>query len=357
MRGYFPNTAMHKKRVVHVYPAMMTHHLSTMIPNNRESFADYDNDVLLVSHMPPHGATSSPPASISPSAVFSFLVTGRFEYVIFHSGFWPKFWLVALMAVALRCRPIWICWGGELSPPTGMRGRLISLAKELAIPRFHRTVFLSAGDLETATRLCRRPIRGTVIPYYSPAYFRARHLKSPTPNSSMVRVQIGNDASATNGHLECIARLSSVPGLECTVVLPLSYGRFDSGYIQEVKDASDRTFSSRSEFLDDLLPPEMFDTLIDSCSALLLASREQRALYSIFRYLAAGKPVFLPGEARLRQDLVGLGFRIEVLEALDTMSAEDFALLCRRVDDENIRVARECLGRDSIRVRWTEILG
>lgn len=328
--------------------------------NNGLALAEYDNDVLLVSATGRTGISSARLSSdvpVTPLAVVSALLLRRFDYVMFHSGFWPKFWLVGLFAVAIRCRPVWICWGGELVPSTGIRGNVLLFVKKLTMPRFHRAVFLSEGDLQSAANLCGRLINGTVIHYYSAAYCRpADSSRRLIPNPPGVRVQIGNDASAINGHLECMTRLSRVSDSKLTVVYPLGYGRFDPKYIEDLKDASVRLFPNGSAFIDDLLSPDLFDALIESCSTLLLASREQRALYSIFRYLSAGKPVFLPRDASLRQDLTDLGFHVEALEALDTMDSEDFARICSQVNRENIRVGRECLGLDSIKARWAEVL-
>jgi len=135
------------------------------------------------------------------------------------------------------------------------------------------------------------------------------------------------------------------------------YGRFDAQYIEHLKTASQRSLAVQCEFIDHLLPPDQFDMLIDSCDALLLASRDQRELYSsIYRYLAAGKPVFLPKDAELRRDLQDLGFQVEALESLGTMNASVFSDLCRRKCEVNVRVARECLGMEAIRRTWAKVI-
>ena len=191
---------------------------------------------------------------------------------------------------------------------------------------FFRSAFLAASDQARADKLCCRKVESVVVPYYNPSYLRRSNLSSGRAfDSTMVRVQIGNDASAVNDHRACLAELSRVRKLAFTLVYPLGYGRFDAQYIEHLKTTSQRSFAVQCEFIDHLLPPDQFDMLIDSCDALLLASRDQRALYSIYRYLAAGKPVFLPKDAELRRDLQDLAFQVEALESLGTMNASMFS--------------------------------
>jgi hypothetical protein len=88
----------------------------------------------------------------------------------------------------------------------------------------------------------------------------------------------------------------------------------------------------------------------------MLANDEQRALYSIYRYLASGKPVFLPTDAKIRSDLQGLGFQIEALESIETMSASEFYENCRRKCEANIRMVKEYLGLESIKAKWEKVI-
>jgi hypothetical protein len=351
-----------RKRILHVYPAAMEHHLATMIGNTNVVFSNFENQTVLVAPVARDPRVSKLAQSLSlsllsPVSTLLLIVRRRSDFVVFHSGFWPKFWFVASAATLVGARPIWICWGGELKSSGGLKGRINAGLKAWTIPRFFRSVFLAASDQARADNLCGRKVESVVVPYYNPSYLSGSNLSSGRAfDSSMVRVQIGNDGSAVNDHLACLAELSRVRKLAFTVVYPLGYGRFDAQYIEHLKTTSQRSLAVQCEFIDHLLPPVQFDMLIDSCDALLLASREQRGLYSIYRYLAAGKPVFLPKDAKLRRDLQDLGFRVEALESLGTMDASMFSDLCTRKCEANVLVARECLGMEAIRRTWEKVI-
>ncbi len=349
------------KRILHVYPAKMFIHLATMIENTNVVFSEFENQTVLVAPGERDAkfskfAKSKALRILSPASILLLIGRRRFDFVVFHSDHWPKFWIVASLAILAGSRPIWIPWSGELQSSGGVKSRINAGLKSWTIPRFNRCVFLAASDQVRAEKLCGRNVRSIVIPYYNPSYLGRSSLSSErNVDSSIVRVQIGNSGEEDNGHLACLAELSRVRNLAFTVVYPLGY-HSAPGYIERLKTASKQSAAVSCELIDRLLPFDEFDRLIDSCDALLLASHRQRALYSIYRYLAAGKPVFLPKDAEIRRDLEATGFEVQALESLGSMSASEFSCLCKRKCGANISVAQEHLGLEGIRRKWANVI-
>ena len=349
--------------MLHVYPGQMVHHLATMVENTNLAFSSFENNTVLVAPVVwkknEKVLTLAHKLSVpvlSPAAMLLLILRRRSDFVVFHSDHWPKFWIVASLAALVGSRLIWISWSGE-AQSSGLKGWINRALRIWAIPRFTRSVFLSASDRVCAEKLYGRKVRSITIPYFNPSY-----LKPPSRSSgraldlSILRVQIGNTGQELNGHLACLAQLSSVRNLAFTVVYPLGYLSDVPQYIERLRTASQQSPAVSCEFIDRLLPPGEFDALVDSCDALLLASHRQRALYSIYRYLAAGKPVFLPKDAELRRDLEDLGFEVKALESLGSMTASDLSHICRRKCEANTRAAQEYLGLEAIRTKWEKVI-
>jgi glycosyltransferase involved in cell wall biosynthesis len=351
------------KRILHVYPAQMIHHVATMLSNNNTVLSDYENVSVLVSrrNIDSHRTTTMlrlpPHIVVSPFSILKLLWKNEFDYVIYHSGHWPMFWLIVPFALLFHHRSILIFWGAEIRKRTDFRGLVLSTIIMVILPKFFHVVFLASTDAKAAEKYCGRILRRSEIPYFHPTHLKdAISLSRTAEAASSLRIQIGNNGEPDNDHLRCLANLSAIKELRCEAVLPLGY-LASAQYVASLKSAAGQNRKICAEFIEKLLPPEQFDALIDSCDALLLASVEQRALYSIFRYLAAGKPVFLPKHAHLRADLQALGFQIVPLEHLRAMGAAALIELCRTTNQNNIAAAREYLSLESIRTKWRRILG
>jgi hypothetical protein len=341
----------------------MTHHLPRLLLSTANVFYDFDNDNTLVGEAncprvvtnDKNGSANAGPPLTS-IELLRKLVRTKPQYIVFHSGFVRKFWIIILTLLVLRKKLIWICWGGELSNGKGLRSAINRILKQLCIKRMAHVICLSHSDGILLRARYGNPKSLEVIPYYGRFYANS----SSTVSSYSVRggtacVQVGNDASEINDHPLCLAALSSI-GLATRIVLPFGYGRFDVGYINRVKSMGNRLFPNNVDFIDELLSNEQFDAVITQCDALLLGSRMQRALYSVYSYLSEGKPVFLPAESKLRADLAAQGFEINTIEQISEMSAADFIGLCRMRNSNNRQLVEKLLGLAAIREKWLRLV-
>ncbi|CAN5768118.1 hypothetical protein BH11GEM2_BH11GEM2_26070 [soil metagenome] len=280
------------------------------------------------------------------------LTPRRDDQIIFHSGCTPKFWM-NLPRVLVRGRPVTVVvFGTELQEPTAFRGRVLDVLKKLFLP-MTQVVCLSEGDAKRFTERFGRPRKLRVIPYCSAQLYQFA-AQEIGPNIGPLKIQVGNNAEPVNDHVGCLERLARIEGLDATVVLFLNYC-VAPRYVQQVKAEAAKAF--RVEAYDALLALSDFDRVVASCDALLVGSHDQRALGSIYRYLLAGRPVFLPARSNIRADLQRSGFMIYALEDLASMSKVSLARLCRVVNERNRNQAAEMLGLSQIRALWRELVG
>lgn len=336
-------------KIINIYPSQMKAHLQAMVVNNDILFLEFDSfnifsGSILSNFRKLYSVATSNCRNNVPAS-------NRNLHIIFHSAHFPKSWLF-MLAAAIFFPTTLVVWGGEFLPRTGIMQFPNKFLRYAAVRCLKNIVFLSASDERDANDIIPARLRRHFIHYYHPSYMRPF---SP-PSRSRLRVQIGNSGEASNGHLECIALLGHVQECDIDLVIPLGY-HLDKNY-GRILDEKVKNLPVRfeSELIFSLLNPDEFDELIDSCDALLVASKRQRALFSIYRYVASGRPVFLPRDAVLKRDLEALGFEIQALEDLAALDAAAFRRLCRSRNTGNIATAQARLSLDAIRSDWQALL-
>jgi hypothetical protein len=371
------NPAVHasRPRIIHVYRAGVAH-FAAMRDDNQQVFPGFEQVNLFVgAALDPAtervvtgcaervGSSSrGPDAARDPALreehVPAALLVSRLirltrggDQIVFHSGFSRAFWGNLPLLLLLRREVTVVFWGAEMKRGPGLKGALFEASKRVCVPRV-RAVCLSEADADRLARQYGRPKVLKVIPYYDRAIAAFASLR---PNAGAIRVQIGNNGEPVNDHLRCLDALEGVDGLQPTVILPFGYCRGDEQYVRSIEAAARRRF--RVEAFHELLPLSEFDRLVSSCDVLLIGSTEQRALANIYRYLIAGRPVFLPTSSTLRADLQREGFILHALEDLSGMCVEEFVRLARTSNEVNRACGPRWIGLDTLRHKWADVVG
>jgi hypothetical protein len=348
--------SMFKPKLLHVYPEC-SHHVPKLSLGNNDIFCEYDNKYIVI---PPNdrgfysidwAAEESCHKKVGWLSLLHLLSSQNFCTVIFHGAFGVKSWIVIVICQLLRQSAILIYWGGDCLRRVGGAK---SWVKAYLRYWFYHVVFLSESDRMSAGRCYRLP-NSSVVQYYIKNY--DRFIKSSRRSEKeRISLQIGNNASVNNGHLECIKALGSLELTKVRLFLPLGYERYSGEYVSRVISEAKALRCAEVDARHSMLPSHEFDAQIEDCDALLLGSRTQRALYNIFAYLCAGKAVFLPLNCALSDDLFAFGFKVYSLELLTKLKNDEFYKICREDHVSNRCVGINLLGLDSIKTSWKHIL-
>lgn len=352
-----------------MYSAKNKLHIREMVPANEFVFHDYKSVAFSVSPTAPFFPSNSleDRGIIGVRAcrwwqILAVILSRPNQIVIYHGGYWAKIWWTISFASLFCRRQIFVNWGGELTPPTtgGGASKLRHIIKRIAVRRLSAVVFLSESDVVLGRKAHPDIHRHSVIPYFNERHSRRVHRyqargASERQDTSHVIFQIGNDASEANNHIACLEQFHHL-NLKKTFIFPMNYGRKSEGYIVEVLNMARSIMYTEIEVLEDMLSQDGFDEFIDRCDALLVGSKHQRSLYSIYAYLGSGKSVFLPEHSEARHDLVGAGFEIETLESISTMTPDRLLEKVRYFNHKNVMRVQELLGLATIRGEWDLLL-
>lgn len=337
----------YKENIVHVYPKKHAHHLQRMVQNNEEVLFCYGNKNVIYASF--WGAVRDTLLCLAEDGWnFSRTAQSRSGAIVFHSAHYPKSWLFILVMSVIFKKRIMVSWGGEFDP---MRRRgAYWIIRNLALIRLSRIVFLSKSD----RRKGGRSAKSVVIPYYNPSYL-TNH-RPPYVRQEFCVAQVGNSGEEANGHIECLDTLAGIAGLRAKIIIPAGY-HLDKNYQRRLDVYLTHLPTKVSAtIIDELLSADQFDALIDRCDCLLIASYRQRALYSIYRYLSAGKAVFIPAASDLFDDLTAEGFKVYPLELLRDIDAARFLDLVRAGNAQNVENAERMFGVMHIRNAWSKLM-
>jgi len=126
-------------------------------------------------------------------------------------------------------------------------------------------------------------------------------------------ILIGNSSSDTNNHLDAFKLLESHNLNGKNVYIPLNYG--DSRYRQIVIDRVKALFNTQAYPIVDFLTLKEYNTIIGSCSVVIMNHKRQQAFNTIMLAIVAGCKVFLREENTIYSCLKREGFYVFSIQA------------------------------------------
>lgn len=146
-------------------------------------------------------------------------------------------------------------------------------------------------------------------------------------------ILLGNSASLTNNHLEAFDMLKNKDLTNRKLVVPLSYGNPE--YATEICTIGEKTFGEAFMPLREFIPLKEYNTILSSCSVVIMNHFRQQAVGNILAMLWMGAKVYLNESNTFYHYLKRLGVEVysidkdfvlndeRVLEGLDSMQIEN----------------------------------
>lgn len=271
--------------------------------------------------------------------------------VFLHGLFDPAVARVLRLQPALLKKCYWLIWGGELydalEPRNSIAGWIDRQCRQFVIRNVAHLVTNHLGDVEHAQQVfgAKGTFRRCFL--YPSNVFVPRKLQPQ--DSAVLRVLVGNSATATNRHLEIFGLLAAkTRGVAAKIFVPLSYG--DEAYAHLVESAG------REMFGDSFVPLRGFSGLEDYLAFLgtidiaIFNHRRQQAVGNIIQLLGLGKKVYMRPEVSTWKHLSGLG-----IVAFDT-GAIELERIEQTIAESNFRLVAEHYSAAVLRAQWMALL-
>ena len=171
-------------------------------------------------------------------------------------------------------------------------------------------------------------------------------------------IMIGHSASITSNHLEIFEMIQNVDLGDSKIYLPLSYGPKE--FANKIKQSAINIFGEGVITLEDFLPLNQYNKIVQSCSIFLFNHYRQKAFGNIIVALWFGARVYLNSQNIILQSLINKGVTLFNIDNF----IKDFKAKKLGLSTEIIKKNREILLQEygenkllnSLKAQLTEIL-
>ena len=157
-------------------------------------------------------------------------------------------------------------------------------------------------------------------------------------------VQIGNSATESNNHIDCLEKLKRFKNKEMQFVIPLSYG--SRRYANFVERKFNKEFNGKCQFIKKFLSRKEYYKELNNIDAAIMYTNISQAFENCIMLLALGKKVFLKKNNPLWYTFNRLGVKIFDANTIDKLKFEEFSKpLTRREKISNARIVSKIFSK------------
>lgn len=219
----------------------------------------------------------------------------------------------------------WLIWGGDLYEyRTNKKHSKKEIIRRFIIKRFGFITPVVYGDYQLAQKYYKTRAKCIGEMFYMQFYEKYQSTynpKNPDSNDKII-IQVGNSATPSNHHKEVLELLYPYKD-KIKIILPLSYG--EKEYSDEIKKIALDKFGDNINVLNDFMPLEEYNNILQSTHIAIFATDRQQAMGNIFILLLLGKKVCLKEGYTHYDFFIKNGFKIFNIKhfSIDKISPED----------------------------------
>ena len=151
----------------------------------------------------------------------------------------------------------------------------------------------------------------------------ANKLRITKNNNAIINVQIGNSATETNNHVDCIKILKKFNNENIKLMLPLSYGT--PKYAEFVKIHGIKMFSKKCEFIEKFMSREEYVKKLNEVDIAIMFHNRSQAFGNCIALLTLGKKLFLKNSNPLFQMFQKVGIIVFDANTIKDITFEEFS--------------------------------
>lgn len=281
-------------------------------------------------------------ASSSVDAVRDLVARTVGDYDFFVVHYLIPEWAELIPEIPTHVRVVWSGFGGDYygsdaSPDDGIMAPLTAELVESWAPKLRitgrvahalaayrrgapkrravRRVDAFSAPVPTDLAVMQARYRGFRGKYVQLAYATVDESAAGTLAPTGENILVGNSAGPSNNHLDVFEKLARAKDPGSKVFVPLSYGE-PQVYRDAVIADGRRRFGEDFEPILDFMPLDDYNSLISSCSYVIMGHRRQQGLGNIISALLGGCTVILDDSNPVFEFLAQRGAHLVPLSAL-----------------------------------------
>jgi hypothetical protein len=283
------------------------------------------------------------------------------DCLILHSSFIKWMWPILLLNRGRKglLRTAWICWGADLLPGIGIKGKVYDSIKKVAVRRLGAVAGLDENDRNILINTFK--MENNIVPafYSNFDYDWEQKLENCTDSffdkSRHYNVLLGNSAWPEGNHLEALERLAEYRENKVTIFCPLGYPE-KSDYKNQIIKKGKKLLGEKFYPIVDLIEKHKYIEMLNSMDILAFNNYKQQGLFSVYFFLCNGKKVFLRKDGATYSALTRVGMKIYDSETISNLNFDKFIRFSRNEAETNIALARNHISAEAAAKGWNLLL-
>lgn len=214
------------------------------------------------------------------------------DKVIIHGLFWEQIVLLLALNYKRLSKCHWLIWGGDLykyyDRKKTWKNRFWHMVRTFAISKIGNLVTYLQEDYKLAQSWYGAKGKYQECLLYPSNV--ANPIKGESPHDNIVKILVGNSATAANRHADAFSKLLPFKG-KIKLYVPLSYG--NQKYASSVIAEGNEMFGSDFIPLTDFMPVEEYYKLLKSIDVVVFNHDRQQGMGNIVQLLGMGKKVYI----------------------------------------------------------------
>jgi len=251
----------------------------------------------------------------------------------------------------------WVIWGGDLYyyifRNKGFKSNIYEFMRRKVIKNIGNIVTLVEGDYELAKKWYKTEAVYHEAFYYNPKICENIDETNDTKKRNKKIIQIGNSADPRNNHIEILNKLLKFKDKDIEIVVPLSYG--DREWAKEVIKNGQMLYGDKFRSLDDFLPPQEYQKILNLVDVAIFNHDRQQALGNILTLLHLGKKIFIKNDITSWNFLKKKELAVYNTYDIDKLNFEEFIFMDESTKEKNIEMIEKEFSEEKCVKLWKNI--
>lgn len=279
------------------------------------------------------------------------------DKIILHGLFFKESVFLLLLQPWLLKKSYWVIWGGDLYyyifRNKGFKSNIYEFMRRKVIKNIGNIIALVEGDYELAKKWYKTEAVYHEAFYYNPMFYKNIDETNNAKKRNKKIIQIGNSADPRNNHIEILNKLLKFKDKDIEIVVPLSYG--DREWAKEVIKNGQMLYGDKFRSLDDFLPTQEYQKILNSVDVAIFNHDRQQALGNILTLLHLGKKIFIKNDITSWNFLKKKELAVYNTYDIDKLNFEEFIFMDESTKEKNIEMIEKEFSEEKCVKLWKNI--
>ena len=269
------------------------------------------------------------------------------DCIIAHGMVSSKMLLLYLLRPGSYKKIAWVIWGGDIyggkTLKQGPKRRIIEAARGYLYRHIRLVGTVSSKDYAYAHDTYGVNAVECEVTYPVPAsnveLLNSLRAAVSKDEKELIRIQIGNSATASNHHVEALDMLAKYKDENIKIFLPLAYGMGErSSYGSEIEEYARNIFGDKVEVMKQPVPGDEYLKILSTVDVGVFNNSRQQGMGNISQLMMLGAKVFARKDVSMWDHLTSLGCTLFDISQIENLPFDEFVYMSDAARNHNASI-------------------